>query len=237
MTDPQELILDFISLIFILSSIILAFVISKKSYKAYKKSKNIQNKIFTLTALSLGIAMLLLILEQLFLTIILNEMLGILFGGIATIVSGVVVVSIDAFAFSMVFPKKYKVLSTISGVFMSIPITFHLVDPTKSVVEGEINFTWDPIGIGFPITPLIMYIIIVPLLIIPVLTFFYYAIKIRKQSVIKRNRAIVLGLGILSISMAYVLELVGLPVIIVFFRSLYLVGGILIYYAMFKIKE
>ncbi|MHA1309361.1 MAG: hypothetical protein ACTSQO_00410 [Candidatus Helarchaeota archaeon] len=237
MQELTDLLLDLISLIFILSSIILSFIVGGKSYRVQQKNKNIQNKIFTVTAFSLGVAMILLTIEQLFLTLIKNDPLGLLFGGIATVVSGIVVVSIDAFAFSMAFSKKYKILTVISAILMSLPILFHLFDPTKGVIEGEIEFTWDPLYIGFPITPLIMYVILIPLLIIPVLVFWYYGSKIRSQSKFKSNRAILLGVGILFVSLAYIFELVGLPVIIVFFRSFYLIGGILIYYAMFKVKE
>lgn len=235
--DLVGLLPDLISAIFIIISIILAFIIGTKSYKTYKKNKSVQTKIFIWTSFSLGIAMILLTIEQLFLAVIHNDPLGLFFGGVATIVSGVVVVCIDAFSFSMVFTKKYKALSIISAILMSIPVLFHLFDPDKTVVDEEIYFTWDPFGIGYPLTPLVIQLIIIPLLIVPVLVFFYYAIKIRKTSTVRRNKAIVLALGILSISTAYTLELMGLPDIIKYLRSLFLVGGILIYIAMFKIKE
>ncbi|MBD3230550.1 MAG: hypothetical protein GF329_20390 [Candidatus Lokiarchaeota archaeon] len=240
MLSPNELILDFISLIFILTSIILAIIIGIKSYKLYKKNKLNATKIFIWTSFSLAVAMILLTIEQLFLAVLGEEFnqLGLLFGGIATVVSGIVVVCIDAFSFNMVFTNKYKVLSIISAVFMSIPVGFHLFDQEKSVSPaGEIIFEWNPLGMPIPITPFVMYIVIIPLLLIPVLVFFYYAIKIRDQSIYKRNRSIVLGLGILFISLAYIFELVGLPVIVVFFRSFFVIGGTLIYYAMFKMKR
>ena len=235
--NPQDLLIDGISALFIISSIILGILIAKKSYNRYKKNKITQTLIFTYTALFLAIAMALLICEQVFLAILEMNEIGLFFGNIATIVSGIVVVFIDAFAFNFVFTKRYKSLTVISAIFMSLPVIFHVFDATKYVSEGEIVFTWNPLGTLIPITPLIMYSILVPLLIIPVLTFFYYSMKIRSQSTTRSNRAFFLGLGIGSISMAYIFELVGLPIIIVFFRSFFIIGGLFIYYAMFKIKE
>ncbi|MHA1230836.1 MAG: hypothetical protein ACTSRP_11940 [Candidatus Helarchaeota archaeon] len=237
MSELNDLILDLITLGFLLPSIILGFIIGFKSYGTYKKNKNFQNEIFTIMAFSLSIAVILLISEQIFLTLVVNIQLGLFFGAVATITSGIVVVTTDAFAFSMVFTKKYKILTIISTIFMSMPVLLHIFDPTKTVEEGEIVFYWDPLQIGLPITPLVMFCVIIPLLIIPVLTFYYYSIKIRNKSKVRSKRALVLGTGILLISLAYIFELIGLPVIVVFLRSMFLMGGILIYYAMFKIKE
>ena len=74
----------------------------------------------------IAIAMILLVLEQLFLTpgsSLENEFLGIyVFGGIATTVSGFAVVSFDLFTFKMVFPEKTKILTFLASIAMSIYI-------------------------------------------------------------------------------------------------------------------
>ncbi|MHA1752045.1 MAG: hypothetical protein ACTSYZ_06705 [Candidatus Helarchaeota archaeon] len=235
-----ELLMDIVSLGIILVAIIINLVISVKSYRSYKKNKVINTLIFTLTAIFIAFAMIFLVAEKLFLSDLLcNEFLGMqIFGSIAVVISGGAIVSIDAFAFNMVFTKKYKILTIFSALFVSVYLGFFLFDPTKHVSEGEISFSWDPLAIGFPITRLMVLIISFVLLTIPTLVFFYYSIKIRRKSTTRSTRSLTLGLGVMAFASAYIIELFGLdPLTTTIMRIFYIVGSILLYYGLFGIKE
>jgi hypothetical protein len=236
---------DLVSVVFIFIAIIISFIIAKKSVSSYRETGNKQTLIFAFAAFFVALAMLFLVVEKVFTSILYDEFLGILFGAIATALSGGAVASIDAFSFKMVFPKKAKALAVLSILIILVYVGFWLWDPTKQVIDpaidpingGEILFS--PLfGLPFNFTPTLSYFTLFPLLLIPVLVFFYYAMRIRKESPVSSKRAWGLGLGVLALSTAYIVELLGIdPVITAVVRILFPVAGYILYWALFKVKE
>lgn len=230
-----SVIFDLISLIFVILAIIVAFNTGSKSYKQYKKHESVSTKLFLLAAYSLGLALLMLTIRVIITEV--NEFLGLyIFTNIAIIFSAIAVIFIDSFSFNMVFPDRYKLLTLISIIFVGTATGFYVFD-YKTLVNGEITFTWDPFGIGIPITNLIQICVIPLFTLIPSIVFFYYARKIKEESSIRNKKANIFGLGILILTISYTVEIIGLPSIVFIFRSLLFVGVYLIYVAMFKIIE
>ena len=224
---------DLISAGVILIAVIINLIVGIKSYNSYRENKLTQTLLFALTAFFMAIAMLLLIAEKLFFTIG-NDDMAMLFGLIAITTSGFAVVCIDSFAFNMVFPKKFKVLTLLAALVEATYLIVWYTDPNRIPSGGEIVIS--------DYTTWLSYFTLVPLLIIPVLVFFYYAIKVRNEAPLSSKRSWILGLGILIISMGFIVEIAGLdPVafayVIVAARGLFIVGALLLYWGLFKLKS
>ena len=235
-----ELIIELINLPIIAVAIIINLITAVKSYKSYKKNKVVSTLIFTLTAFFIAFAMVFLVVEKLLLSeLMYDEFLGMdVFGTIAVILSGCAIVSIDAFSFSMAFSKRKELLTVLSGILVGLYLGFFIFDPTRYVCSGEISFLWDPLGMGFPITRLVILIVSIILLAIPTLVFFYYALKIKKQSSTRAKRSTFLGIGVLAFASAYIIELFGIdPITTTIMRLFYIVGALFLYYGLFGIKE
>jgi hypothetical protein len=218
----------------VLIAIIINFVVTIKSFKSYSETKLTQTLLFGVTAMFIALAMTFLLMEKLFLTAsLLNDPeMGLLFGAVAIVLSGCAVVSIDAFSFNMVFPKKFALLTSLAAVYMAIYLLVWLFDPTRTVFAEEIIFG------PFSITPVLGYAVVIPLLIIPQLVFFYYAIKIQSESPTSSKRAWTLGIGVLVFTVGYVIEIMGIEdeIIITIARTLFIVASLLLYWGLFRIR-
>jgi len=232
---------DLLSLLVVIIAVIINLTVAIKSFKSYKANKLTQTVLFAMTALFMALAMIFLVGEKVFLSSILHDgYLGLIFGSVAIILSGFTVAAVDSFAFNMAWPNKYKLLTALSAIPIIVYLTLWLTDPSRIVLwsgtpeSGEIE-------VGY-ITQMTVYFTMVPLLVIPVLVFFYYAIKVREKSPVSSKRSWVLGLGVMTISAAYIFEIIGaaalleiefLPTIIRIFFS---IGALLMYWALFKLK-
>ncbi|HUY01181.1 MAG TPA: hypothetical protein VMV49_16595 [Candidatus Deferrimicrobium sp.] len=232
---------DLISVFIILIAVIINLIIGIKSYKSYRENHLTQTLLFAITAFFMAFAMIFLVVEKAFLSSLMpDEVLGMLFGGIAITLSGVAVVAIDAFSFNMVFPNKFKILT----IFAILVEVFYLAmwwsDPERAVSwsgsTGEITLG--------TFTTMLPYFTLVPLLVIPILVFFYYAIKVRSESPISSKRSVMLGMGVLVIATGFTIEIVGLsPIlfpwavyVIVIGRAMFILGAILLYWGLFRVK-
>lgn len=223
---------DLVSAGVILIAVLINLVIGIKSFKSYRENKLTQTLLFALTAFFMAIAMLLLIAEKLFITIG-NDDMGMLFGLIAITLSGFAVVSIDAFSFNMVFPSKFKILTVLAALVEAAYLIVWYSDPGRIVAGGEIKIS--------DFTTWLSFFTLAPLLIIPVLVFFYYAIKVRDESPISSKRSWMLGLGVLVIAIGFIVEIAGLEPeayswVLVGARSLFILGAVLLYWGLFKIR-
>lgn len=232
---------DLLSLIVVLIAVVINLIVFSKSYKAYKANKLTQTILFALTALLMALAMIFLVCEKVFLSKLLqNETMGELFGSIAIILSGVTVMAVDSFAFNMVWPKIYKRLTLLCTIPIIIYLALWLSDPERFVKWSSETGSGE-IVVG-AITSYAVYFTLVPLLIIPVLVFYYYAIKVSSESPISSKRSWLLGLGVMTISFAYIFEIIGLaallaiPYLPTIVRIFFSIGALLMYWALFKIK-
>ena len=232
-----------LTLIIVLIAIIVNYIVGFKTYGSYKKSKVKNTLILAFTAIFMATAMVLLVLEQVFLMEdLFDASMQVLFGkhifgNLAVLFSGMAVIAIDAFAFNMAFHKKAKILSILVTFWASVYIILFFLDPFFNLSTGEISWDIWP-TLGYSPTQLAVFLTIIPMLFIPILVFIYYAIKIRKQSITRSKRSLFFALGVASFAFAYTFELIGIdPLISAFLRILYIVGGLSLYWALFKIKE
>lgn len=235
---------DLLSLLIIIIAVVINLIVAIKAFKSYKANKLTQTILFALYVLFLALAMTFLIGEKIFLSAILsNEDMGLLLGSIAIILSGVTVLFVDMFAFNMPWPRKYKMLACI----IAIPIIVYLAlwmysvwsNPAGSILLG-LNGS-EEIQVNY-ITQLAIYFTMVPLLVVTPFIFFYYAIKVRKESPVSSKRSWLLGLAAVVISIAYIFEIIGaaaildIPYLPTGMRVLFSIGALLSYWAVFKIK-
>ncbi|MHA1264837.1 MAG: hypothetical protein ACTSRS_06330 [Candidatus Helarchaeota archaeon] len=219
--------------LFVIIAIFINLIVMVKSFKSYRENPLTQTLLFGTTTLFIALAMSFLIVEKMFLSqdLLNDAVLGMLFGGIAIVLSGCAIVSIDSFSFNMVFPKKYKLLTLFAGLYMVLYLTFWISDPSRTVLNEEIVFPNS-------ITPWIGNFVVIPLLIIPILVFFYYAIKIRNESPISSKRAWILGLGVLIFMIGYTIEIIGIEneIITTTGRGLFIIASLLLYWGLFRIR-
>ncbi len=219
-----------LSTIFIFIAIGLNFYVSIKGLNTYKKSKSIGTFLFSISVLFVALGLLMLFTEKLILETTVLDLVGIMFGGIAIILSAGSVTTIDSFAFNMIFPDKYKIFTIIAACAMTVYCIFWFVEP-KAVIAAEITF---PTGI----TTLLGYVIILPLMLVPLVSFFYYASKTRSDKPARSKRATLLGLGLVFFLLAYIIETIGFDIAIIALtgRALFIPAIILYYWALFRIK-
>jgi len=234
---------DLISVFFVMIAVIITLTISVKSFRSYHATKATLTVLIALSSLFVAFAMTFLTLEKAFFTDtlpIFNLDLGMLFGAIAIVVSGVAVIMFDLFAYEMAFPKKMAILGVFSAIPIIIYLAFWLWDPTRTysaLPPYEIDFG-NLFGLGFEFTPMLAYLILIPMFSIPIIILFYYAGKVRKESALKSKRALGLGLGGLFLATAYIIEITGMdPIITTGFRSFFIFSGIFFYWALFKLKS
>lgn len=218
----------------------LTFIIGVKSTKSYRERKEALTIIIAIGSFFIAFAMMFLVAETAFLTEdFFDRFLAIyVFGAIATILSGCAAVSFCAFGYQMAFPKKAKILTAITAIIAAIYVGFWLEDPTKWAEPGG-EITFEPrFGLSFEFTPVLTFLTLVPLMSIPIFVLIYYSFKVRKQSALSSKRAGLLGIGGLALATAYVVELLGLPEdITTICRTLFVLSGILFYWALFKLRS
>ncbi|NVM54889.1 MAG: hypothetical protein HWN66_14390 [Candidatus Helarchaeota archaeon] len=239
---------DLVSVLFVLIAVTITLMVAIKSIKAYRANKATLTLIIALASLLTSLAMIFLTLEKAFFLEslpIYSISLGEIFGAIAVVISGATVLAFAIFAYEMAFPDRRNKLAIISALPILLYLGFWLFDETRHVScemgAGGYNICeiafGDLFGLGFEFTPLLAYFTLVPLFAVPILILFYYAIKVRNEDATKSKRAALLGVGGLALATAYTIEISGIdPIITAGVRSLFIVAGLLFYWALFKIK-
>jgi hypothetical protein len=240
-------ITDFISLLILIIGNILAIIVAIRLYQTYRTNKQVQTLIFALAAFFVAFAILPLILEKVFLSeLAYNGFLAFyIFGPLAVVFSGFAVLFIDIFSYKLVFPKKTTILSVISAAIIAIYLGFWVFDPTRHIdcqMIGtfqvcEITFG-NLFGLSFKFTQMLSLATMVPLVIIGGFVFFHFARKTRKYYKTRSNKALLYGLGQISLAVAYSTEIIGMdPNIAVVLRIFWIIGAVLFYWAIFRLKE
>jgi hypothetical protein len=227
--------LTLISGIFILIAIVITFIVGFKSFKSYRRKKASETLLISLTAFFLSLAMIFLVLVKVFAEI--DPALSLLFFvNIAVIVSGIAFLSLDAFSFKFAFPKRFKTLTILFSFLIILYVGFYIFSP-KYLLGDEVVFKpWS--DLGFAPMDIIVYFTIIPILIVPILVFSYYFMRVRKTNPSRSKRALFIGLAGLLLAIAYIYELIGQDLLITtILRSFYVFAGLLLYWSLFKIKE
>jgi len=228
---------DFITLLFTLVFLenfcVLALYVGGKAFNSYRQTKGTGTFFFALSVVTVAFAIIFLLFEQLLQIIIYPDpslvFWRLLMAQIAMVFSGIATVSIAIFAFNMAFDKAWKILAVIATVLMLVYEFFWYYGP----------ITW----VGFELVPsditnILLFAIDLPLIIIPMLVFFYYAAKSRTESPSKSRMSIFMGLGLLCFVLATAIELVGFTDLIIPLvgRFLYIPAILFYYWGLFRVK-
>ena len=227
--------LTLISGIFILIAIVITFITGFKSFNSYRDKKVTETLLISITAFFLSLAMIFLVLVKVFAEI--DPALSLVFFvNIAVIVSGIAFLSLDAFSFKFAFPKHFKILTALFSFLIILYVGFYIFSP-KYLLGDEVLF-WPWPELGYAPMDILVYFTIIPLLVVPILVFFYYSMRVRKNNPIRSKRALFIGLAGLLLAIAYIYELIGQDLIITtILRSFYVFAGLLLYWSLFKLKE
>jgi hypothetical protein len=232
-----ELIFYFLGIVFILIGLSIMYMISIKSYKLYRERRQFQPLVFTFACFFLATGMIFLIFETYYISIAKDETLGIVFGGLSMVFVIFALIAFDYFTFNIAFLEKFRLLASIATICGGLLIGFWVFDPTKEIVAGDITFG-DWWGIGIPITVLIFLIVSIILMVVPITSLLYYSKKNWKEDPVLGKRLLLIALGGMSLGIAYTAEVVGFnPIITTILRISNLFTPILLYWALFRLKE
>lgn len=227
--------LTVISGIFILSAIVITAVTGFKSLTSYRDKKVTETLLIASTAFFLSFAMIFLVLVKVFAEI--DPALSLVFFvNLAVIVSGIAFLSLDAFSFKFAFPKHFKILTILFSFLVILYVGFYIFSPKYLLGDEVVFYPWSELG--YAPMDVLVYFTIIPLLVVPILVFSYYFIRVRKTNPTRSKRALFIGLAGLLLAIAYIYELIGQDLLITtILRSFYVFAGLLLYWSLFKIKE
>ncbi len=219
--DPLQLI----SIIELFIATGIALVLSAFIFKKYKEKPISGTLIFTLNFILVGIALACVAIDRILLLYLLDPTLGLIFHNIAILVSLGVILLLDIFSFEMTYPDKTKKLTVLFAILLvAAGITLLLNQPTLGA-QQEILYADELLIL---ILPLLM-----PPMIIPIFIFFYYAVMVRKESIPKSNRALVMGIATIVVSIGYIFEVMGITGIAVILVRLTFVAYTFLMYIAF----
>ncbi|NHI94582.1 MAG: hypothetical protein EAX96_18975 [Candidatus Lokiarchaeota archaeon] len=225
--NPIELV-GYGIVIFVLVEVI---VLTIKLFNDYKKTKSIMVLNFTLVFLSLISSIVLLILEKITLSIIVNYELSTIFAWLARIGVSMAFIFIAIISFDLTYPEKKKTLIIPIIIFFVIFLIYNYFVifsgyPYTYIQEAE--FVHDPIVL------ITLYVMLIPVSNISTVVFFYFSIVNRENPTASR-RSFWMGFSILLFIIAYLFEIAPIAVIIsVPMRALYIVSASILYYTFTK---
>ncbi len=224
-----------ISGILILIAIVITFIVGFKSFKSYRRKKVSETLLISISAFFLSFAMIFLVLVKVFVEI--DPTLSLVFFvNIAVLVSGIAFLSLDAFSFKFAFPKRFKILTILFSFLIILYVGFYIFSPKYLLGDEILFYPWPELG--FAPMDILVYCTIIPILIVPILVFSYYSLRVRKSNPSRSKRALFIGLAGLLLAIAYTYELIGQDLLITaILRSFYVFAGLLLYWSLFKIRE
>jgi len=218
-------VIDIIGYIIVLFVTVEVFILTIKLFKDYKKDKAQMQLLFGLTFLSLTSAVILLINEKIFFSIVVNEYAGSWFTFLARCAVCFAGIFIALIAIDLSYPERRKLLITPVIITVSIFMIYAYYAifsgyPNSWVVDGEL--------IHGPIAMIVQLALIIPAANVSTVVFFYYALINRGTSA--GNRSFWMGFAIALFSFAFSLEIAPVfPLIAVPVRALYIVSATILY--------
>ncbi len=201
-------------------SLILTVFISKK----YQEKPNRVTFVFALNFLLVGVALTCVAVDRILLTFLLDPNPGLIFHNIAILVSLGVILLLDMFAFEMTYPKQVNKLSIIFGILLIAAGIILLLNQPQLGAEQEIIYSDQLLYLILPF--------LIPPMLLPTFVFFYYAFKVREESIPKSNRALVMGFAAIVVSIGYIFEVMGITgITVIFVRLMFVIYVFLMYIA------
>lgn len=221
--DPLQLI----SIIELFVASGIALILGLFIYKKYRQKTARVTLNFALNFILVSLALICVAIDRLLLTYLADRMPGILFHNIAVNVSLAALLLIDIFTFEITYPKHVKKLGILFGILLLIAGIILLFNQPTLGPQQELLYSDQLL---FLILPFMIF----PMLI-PICIFFFYAIKVRKESIPKSNRALLMGLAAIIIIISYFFELMGITgITVIITRSCFVIYTLLMYIAFTK---
>ena len=154
-----------------------------------------------------------------------GDILGRMSAMIAIIMSVGAVIMINYFTLLMTFERHVKWALPIISVIAIIPaviLDWAIASYVATIFEGELTY---PIYVT-----IIMASMLIPAMIVPSITFFYYAFLIREHSLPHAKRGIIMGISVTVLTLTYIVELAGTSLILaLIFRTGFFISAFLMY--------
>ena len=132
--------------------------------------------------------------------------------------------TVNLFAISMTFPKRYKLILVILLILSVILIGTVI----WAVISGPPFFNVINLSQVYSLNiQIIRFICLIPVAVIPISVFYYYAAKVREENRPTSNRSIWLGTGILSFALAVIVT--SVTEVFRVFQVLYVPAAIIFY--------
>jgi len=218
--------IDIIGYVIVLFVTVEIVILTIKLFKDYNKDKAQMQLLFGITFLSLSVAVILLIMEKIFLGVILNDYVGMWFAWLARCCVCSAGIFIALVAIDLTYPDRRKLFITpviISFVAYAIYAYFAIFSgyPNSWVADGELIHGMNVI--------IIQYALLFPPSMVSVVVFFYYAIINKGTGA--GTRSFWMGFAIMLFNIAFLLEVAPvIPEIAVPVRALYIVTASILYY-------
>lgn len=201
-------IIQSISIVELFVATLFSIILALFTFRKYNEKKNRSTLFISLNFILQGFALTFVAIDRILLTILLDQIPGLIFHNIAIYLSLTIIFLLDLFAFDMTFPNHFKKLAIIVIVLLAISsIILVFNQPTVGLIDKEIIYS--DILLFF-IAPFIF-----PPIIIPISVFIYYSAIVRKESKPKSLRAATMGLSTIIVAISYIFELMGITGFIV----------------------
>lgn len=238
----NDLLTLLLTVIFLENFAVMAIYMGAKAFNSYRQTKATGTFFFAVSVIAVALAIIFLLLERLMIIFVIDlaipppfnvplaESWALLMAEIAIVFSGIATVSIGIFAFNMAFSKRWKILAIIAAVLMVVYTFFWYYGPLAWTGTFEINTS--------DISDILLFAIDLPLIIIPMLVFFYYTIKARTESPRKSRMSLFMGLALLCFTVASAIEIIGFSDLFtpLLGRFLYIPAILFYYWGLFKVK-
>jgi hypothetical protein len=221
--------LQIISIVELFIATALALILTTFIYKKYEEKPTSSGLIFALNFILVGLALACVAVDRILLTILVDKQPGLIFHNIAILLSLGVIFLLDLFAFEMTYPKQAKKLAIIFAILLIAAAIILLLNQPSIGAQEELIYAD---VLLFMILPLLA----VPILM-PIFVFFYFAIKVRDESVPKSNRSLVMGFAAFVVAVGYIFEVMGITGILVIIVRLTFVIYTFLMYAAFTMPK
>lgn len=224
-------LLSLISLIIFIIAGAFSIGIINELYKNYKQRATVETLLFLIGIITLIPSNIFLVLVNLFYWILVLPEIAEICILITLLLTQVTVLCIDLFAIRMTFPKRYKIVLFVLLLLAVINITTQY----WATLQGPPYLIFYEYTTIYSIDiQIIRFITLVPVAVIPISVFYYYAVKIREENRAKSNRSLWLGTGILFF--AFALLMLSIASVTRIFVILFIPSAI-IFYLCFSMPE
>ncbi len=226
------LIFEYISVGTLIVVSILFLITGIGTLRAHRQKANRAKLTYAIGFFFAAVGMALLVGELIFFRILPEDTLyiniGLIRAAIAVATSMTSMVCVNIFTILMTYPNKMKYILPIFATCATLPtvvLDYAMLTHIASVELKELTY---------PLWVEAFILFLLPVMVIPPIVFFYYAIRSRTTSPPNFKRSLTLGTAHAVLAVTYIVELMGLPnpYLTIAFRIGYFIFAFLMYLAL-----